>query len=135
MNPVLVDTGPLVAILSPNDQYHDVCVQALRTMPAPLLTCWPVLTETAWLLKFDPRAVEKLLRSAGTLYRTLPLDDEASAEIAAILKQYRKLRPQLADAALVHLARRKRIETVFTLDQRDFRVYRPRPNLAFNIVP
>jgi predicted nucleic acid-binding protein len=136
VNRVLVDTGPLVAILSRNDQFHEPCTQALKDFAPPLYTCWPVLTEAAWLLRFDPSAVEKLLRAgASGLYRILPLGEEDGVSIAAILKQYRRLKPQLADAALVHLARRESIETVFTIDQRDFRVYRPAAHRTFRIVP
>jgi hypothetical protein len=136
VNRVLVDTGPLVAILSRSDQFHEACTQALKDFAPPLYTCWPVLTEAAWLLRFDPGAVEKLLRSgASGLYRILPLGEEDGAAIASILKQYRRLKPQLADAALVHLARRENIETVFTIDQRDFRVYRPAAHRTFRIVP
>lgn len=124
-----------MAILSPSDEHHAACTQSLTTLAPPLLTCWPVLTEAAWLLRFDLNSVEKLLQSAGGLYRILPLNDDEGGAIAEILTQYRKLRPQLADAALVHLARREGIETLFTLDQRDFRVYRPKPNLSFNIIP
>jgi len=95
-----------------------------------------VLTEAAWLLRFDPDAVDKLLRAAAVgLYRILPLDETDGIPIAVILKKYRRLKPQLADAALVHLARRENIETVFTVDRRDFLVYRPSPHRSFKIVP
>jgi predicted nucleic acid-binding protein len=136
VNRVLVDTGPLVAILSPRDQFHETCTEALKDLAPPLYTCWPVLTEAAWLLRYDPSAVEKLLQAATFgLYRILQLDETDGMEIAAILKKYRRLKPQLADAALVHLARREHIETVFTVDHRDFRIYRPAPNKTFRIVP
>jgi uncharacterized protein len=95
-----------------------------------------VLTEAAWLLRFDPPAVERLLKSAAAgLYRILDLGEKDAVAIAEILRRYRRLNPQLADAALVHLARRERIETVFTVDRRDFRVYRPGPKRTFRIVP
>jgi uncharacterized protein len=55
--------------------------------------------------------------------------------IAAILKQYRDIRIQLADAALVHLAARDALDTIFTLDQRDFLVHRLSKGRAFRIVP
>jgi uncharacterized protein len=133
---VLVDTGPLVAILAPNDQFHEACTEALKNIVPPLYTCWPVLTEAAWLLRFDPPAIERLLESAAVgLYRILDLGEKDAAAIAEILRRYRRLKPQLADAALVHLARREGIETVFTVDRRDFRVYRPGPNRTFRIVP
>ena len=136
MNRVLVDTGPLVAILSPRDQFHETCTQALKEIAPPLYTCWPVLTEAAWLLRYDPDAVEKLLQSAALgLYRILHLGETDGMAIAAILKKYRRLKPQLADAALVHLAARENIETVFTVDRRDFGIYRPSARRAFKIVP
>ena len=136
MNRVLVDTGPLVAILSPRDQFHEICTEALKDLAPPLYTCWPVLTEAAWLLRFDPNAVEKLLQSASFgLYRIMQLDETDGTAIAAILKTHRRLKPQVADAALVHLARRENIETVFTVDRRDFRIYRPSADKTFKIVP
>ena len=136
MNRVLVDTGPLVAIFSRNDQSHEACVQALKDIAPPMFTCWPVLTEAAWLLRFEPSAVDRLLQSADAgLYRILPLDERDAVAISAILKKYHRLKPQLADAALVHLAVREKIEVMFTVDRRDFRVYRHGPNRAFRIIP
>lgn len=57
----LVDAGPLVAILHKDDKYHDRCVQALRTLPAPLVTTWAVITEAMDLLAFSPVAQDALL--------------------------------------------------------------------------
>ena len=51
------------------------------------------------------------------------------------MKQYEDIRPQLADAALVYLAGREGIDTIFTLDRRDFAVYRSTHNRAFRILP
>jgi uncharacterized protein len=136
MRRVLADIGPLVAILSRRDQYHRACVEALREMPGPLFTCWPVITEAAWLLRRDPTAVAQLLQSLDTGFlELLPLTTADAKDIAAILKKYRDIRIQLADAALVHLAARDGVDTIFTLDQRDFSVYRLPRGKAFRIVP
>jgi hypothetical protein len=41
----------------------------------------------------------------------------------------------VADAALVYLAERERIATVFTPDRRDFSVYRLNRNPALRLIP
>jgi len=42
---------------------------------------------------------------------------------------------QVADGALVYLAEREGIDTVFTLDRRDFSVYRLRNGRGLRILP
>ena len=136
MKRILVDTGPLVAILSQEDEFHATCVNALRDMPGPLLSCWPVITEAAWLLRSSPRAVQQLLRSIdGRFLELLPLAGTEAEAIAATMQRYADIHPQLADAALVYLAQRKQIETIFTLDRRDFSIYRLGRKRTFRIVP
>lgn len=136
MRRVLVDTGPLVAILSRADQYHEACVEELRHLPAPLLSCWPVMTEAVWLLRAYPRAVQQLLRSIPTGFlELLPLAGVEAKAIADVMEKYRSIRPQLADAALVYLAERERIDMIFTLDRRDFSVYRSARKRPFQILP
>jgi predicted nucleic acid-binding protein len=136
MRRVLVDTGPLVAILSAADQHHATCVQALRDLPGPLFSCWPVITEAVWLLRAYPRAVQQLLKSiGGGFVELLPLASLEAKAIADLMKKYADMRPQLADAALVYLANRDGIDTIFTLDHRDFSVYRSARKRAFRIVP
>lgn len=136
MRRVLVDTGPIVAILSRRDQYHKICVEALREMPGPLFTCWPVITEAAWLLRRDSNAVQKLLTGIDTGFLELVLlGTEDATPIASIMKKYRDLRIQLADAALVHLAGRDNLDTIFTLDQREFSIFRLPRGRAFRMLP
>ncbi len=136
MRQVLADTGPIVAILSRRDQCHRTCVEALRDLPGPLFTCWPVITDAAWLLRHDPTAVQQLLHSLDTGFlELLPLATADAKPIAAILKKYRDIQIQLADAALVHLADRNALDTIFTLDQRDFSVYRLPKGKSFRILP
>ena len=131
-----MDTGPLVAILAREDDYHTTCVNALREMPSPLLSCWPVITETAWLLRKSPRAVQQLLRSVdGVFLELIPLAGAEAEAIAALMKRYEDIHPQFADVALVYLAGREKIDTIFTLDQRDFSIYRFGRRSAFHIVP
>ncbi|HMC64629.1 MAG TPA: PIN domain-containing protein [Gemmataceae bacterium] len=133
---VLLDTGPLVAILSERDAHHAECVEQLRTLSPPLLTCWPVLTEAAWLLRGQPRGLQSLLKGGETgVYQLLPLDETALPWLAKFLSRYQNVGAQLADAALVYLAEREGIDLVFTLDRRDFSIYRFGRNRSFRLLP
>jgi uncharacterized protein len=136
MKRILVDTGPLVAILSREDEYHTACLRAMREMPSPLFSCWPVITEAAWLLRGSPRVLQQLLRGIdGSFLELLPLAGAEAEAIAALMRRYEDIRPQLADAALVYLAGREKINTIFTLDRRDFSIYRFGRRSTFHIVP
>lgn len=136
MTRVLVDTGPLVAIVSRRDNHHHVCVDQLRSLTPPLLTCWPVITEAAWLLRHEPSAIQRLLRSADIGFLQIAsLEADAPEWLAKFLRRYRKLGAQIADGCLVYLAERENIETVFTLDRRDFSVYRFQRNRSFRLLP
>jgi len=125
-----------VAILSAADEYHEACVEQLRKIRGPLLTCWPVITEAAWLLRAHPQAIATLLSSFNAqLFQLASLDETDLSGIAATLDRYQDLRIQLADATLVHLANREGIETIFTLDRRDFNVLRLARGRKFRIIP
>jgi uncharacterized protein len=133
---ILVDTGPIVAILNPEDSYHQICLEASSTIDGPLYTCWPVITEAAHLLSYSSKAVQRLLNSLdGSFLRLFALDATEAKAVGAVMKRYENLRAQLADASLVYLAAREQIETIFTLDRRDFSVYRTGKGGAFRIIP
>jgi predicted nucleic acid-binding protein len=133
---VLVDTGPIVAILSASDEHHERCVDQLRSMKGPLLTCWPVITEAAWLLRTYPRAVRALLASFnGGPFELASLNEADFSGIAMILAKYKSLGIRLADASLVHLENREGTEVIFTLDRRDFGVLRLARGKKLRVIP
>jgi predicted nucleic acid-binding protein len=136
MRRVLVDTGPLVAIMSRADHHHKACVEALRDLPGPLFSCWPVIAEAAWLLRKHSVAVRQLLGSISEGFlELLPIQSSEAADIGKVMDKYKNIRPQLADAALVCLAERDGFDVIFTLDKRDFSVYRAGRRRPFNIIP
>ena len=59
-NRAVADTGPLVAVVRTREKAHEQCAAALKTLRAPLLTCWPVLTEAAWLLRDEPGGMKAM---------------------------------------------------------------------------
>lgn len=100
------------------------------------MTCWPVITEAAWLLRAFPLAVVRLLSSFnGRPFELLDLTETDLSGIAAILAKYKGLGLQLADASLAHLANREGIDTIFTLDRRDFGVLRGLRGKKFHLIP
>jgi uncharacterized protein len=136
MKRVLVDTGPLVAIMLRTDEHHKICLETLHNLPGPMFSCWPVITEAAWLLRGDVGAVEQLLDSISEgLLEFLALQSAEAAQIAKLMEKYKDLHPQLTDAALVYLAERDDFDLIFTLDRRDFSVYQRGCKHAFRIIP
>jgi len=95
-----------------------------------------VLAEADWLLRTHPVAVQQMLAwiQAG-LIRVLPLGDEGIPWLMTFLRKYQKIRPQIADASLVCLAETEGVDTIFTLDRRDFSAYRFANNRALRILP
>ena len=132
----LVDAGPLVAILHRDDRRHRDCVQALRALPPPLGTTWPVVTEAMYLLGFAADAQDELwgLLESGRL-SLFGLDAADAPRMRALMRKYRDLPMDLADAALVRVAERQDLTRIFTLDRRHFSVYRPGRRRRFSILP
>jgi predicted nucleic acid-binding protein len=133
---ILIDTGPLVAIFSNRDDQHEICCQVLRDLRSPLLTCWPVITEAAWLLRSNPSDVRRLLKSIGDGFlQLLSIDKSGIEAVIRILHKYEDRGAQLADMCLLYLAEREQVKTIFTLDRRDFGIYRIKGNRRLRLLP
>jgi uncharacterized protein len=133
---ILIDTGPIVALLRRRDAQHALCDAAASELPLPAYTCWPVITEAAYLLRRSPQVVRKLLACCdGSRFEILTLGPDDFPQIAAILADYEDQGFDLADAALMHLAQREHIDTVFTLDRRHFSVFRGAQGRALRLLP
>ena len=133
---VLVDAGPLVAINRRDDQHHKRCVETLQQIAPPMLTSWLVIAEAAHLLRDSVSAVERLLSSPQLgILEILPLTHDDLSALVALVRKYQSLGPQLADVSLVHLAGRESLQTVFTLDRRDFMIYRTATGKPLQLLP
>ncbi len=122
---ILVDAGPLVALVDSDDQHHRKCLAALREIKEPLATVWPALTEALYLLTDLPAGQgavwESILRGAIGI---LPLDAEDIPRISELMRKYRDQGMDLADAALLRTAEREGSRKFFTVDRKDFAAYR-----------
>jgi predicted nucleic acid-binding protein len=122
--PVLLDTGPLVSYLVNGSQHNRWAIEQWKVMRPPLLTCEPVLTETAFLLEregYDPGEIFPFFDS-GTIRIALNIQDEY-ADLRALMHRYRNRPMSLADACLVRLSELHPDSEVLTLDS-DFKIYR-----------
>ncbi len=136
MRGVLVDAGPLVALLDHGDAHHKASVAALRTLRDPLVTVWPAFTEAMYLLGSSWRGQKALWSRVETGALTLaPLDEGDAPRMRELMEKYRDLPMDLADAALVRVAEREDLTRIFTLDRQHFSVYRPGRRRRFSILP
>lgn len=133
---ILVDAGPMIALIHEDDNEHRRCREAFAAMNDSLGTVWPALAEAMHLLSFSWQAQEALwgMIEAGAV-ELLPLGPDDFPRLKELMRKYRDLPMDLADAALVRVAERERLRRIFTLDRRDFQIYRPSRIGRFVILP
>jgi uncharacterized protein len=132
---ILVDTGPLVALIHEDDDRHQA-KETFLTLTESLGTVWPVLTKAIYLLSFSWEAQMALWEMIETgAVEILALGKDDVARMRELMRKYRDLPMDLADAALVRVAERERLRRIFTLDRRDFQIYRPSRIGRFAVLP
>jgi predicted nucleic acid-binding protein len=134
---VLVDAGPLIAMIDQDDRDHERCVTALRSLTGPILTTWPAFTEAMYLLGRRTGWVGQqslwTLVARGDLLLA-DLTERVRDRAAQLMEKYQDVPMDLADATLVALAEARRLSRIVTLD-RDFEVYRLHGRKAFKLLP
>lgn len=123
-DPVVLDTGPLVAMLDRRDPFHLWAAEQLRGLRPPFLTCEAVISECLFLLQDKPGGVATLLSylREDLVKLAFDLDDHLDA-ISHLLLKYQDVPMSLADASLVRMSELHDRSRVFTLDS-DFKLYR-----------
>ena len=131
---VVVDAGPLVALIDPDTREHEWVRDQAKALPKPLLTSEPVLTEAAFLLTRDGFDADELfaLADAGIIAVGIEFNRERGA-LRSLMRKYRNVPMSLADATLVRLSELHRDAQVFTFDT-DFRIYRHHGNKVIPVL-
>jgi len=121
---ILVDTGPLVALLNARDRHHEWAKVQFGAIRPPLVTCDAVLTEACYLLRASARGPAAILAmvSRGLLVATFRLAEHAEP-VGRLITRYSSVPMDLTDACLVRLSELSEDPVVLTLDK-DFLVYR-----------
>lgn len=124
--PIIVDTGPLVALIDADDQHHDRCTAWLRKILAErrtLVVPVPTITEVCYLLsraagaEAEARFLEELARAQGAFRLWSP--GRASLErMAQLARKYSDMPLGVADAAVVAAAEAFGTTEVATIDMR-----------------
>ena len=121
---IILDTGPLVALLNRRDRHHQWAKDQWSEIDPPLLTCEAVLAEACFLVQPFAGGQTALLEMVqrSVLDLSFGLAGE-SAAVARLLKKYQDVPMSLADGCLVRMAEQHSESIVFTLDS-DFKIYR-----------
>ena len=116
----IADTGLLVALVNSRDAHHTWALRVAEQVAEPLLTCEPVLAETA----FHLGNVELILEMVSEEFVALAFDcNDHLQQLMALAKRYADRRPDLADLCLIRMSELFPNHSIITVDQ-DFRVYR-----------
>jgi uncharacterized protein len=121
---VLIDTGPLVALLNRRDRYHRWARETLDAVEPPIFTCEAVLSEACFLLGSATGGQDAVLELiAKDIVRVDFQIDQEIAALRPMMKKFADIPMSLADACLVRMSELDPQSVIVTLDS-DFRVYR-----------
>lgn len=124
---VIADTGYWIALSDRGDPYFDAAVELSRSLNVPLITTWPVLTEVCHIL-LARRGILATLQFLGNVLdggcTLFEIRAEHHKRVTTLMKKYRELPMDLADASLVILAEHLGHGRILSTDQRDFKSYR-----------
>ena len=123
---LIVDTGPLVAMLDATDPDHPRCVELLRGSAEPRVVPVCVLVEVEYLVRPWPEAFPALLADfeSGAL-ELVDLPVRWLLRAGELIARYRDLSLGLVDATVIAASEMLDEPKVATLDHRHFSVVRP----------
>jgi uncharacterized protein len=131
---VIADTGFWLALANRKDRHHNTAQQRLESLDEALVTTWPVVTETCYLLldRLGPASVQRYIHSLAVgAFDVFDLQREDAPRIAELITKYADLPMDLADASLVILAEHLGHGRILSTDQRDFATYRWKQHRPF----
>jgi uncharacterized protein len=131
---ILLDTGPLVALLDRRDHYYIWATQTVAKLPVPFLTCESVISEACFLVNRIANGKNAIggLIQAGHIKIPFNLEEEID-RIVELLERYQSVPMSLADACLVRMSERFPGSSILTLDS-DFMIYRRNINQVIPVI-
>ena len=132
---VLLDTGPLVAVLDRGDPHHQACVALWHEIADRCLTTEAVVTEATHLVGRaggSPLPLELLLAARIPV---VSIEHGGHEQAVRLMRRYGMLPMDYTDATLVIVADAVHLDTVFTLDRKAFQLYRRGDGSQFTVLP
>jgi predicted nucleic acid-binding protein len=134
---ILIDAGPLLALIATRDTYHQACVEIVRGLDTSFYSTLPAFSEAMYFAadRYGQPAVDalwKVIFDGLIVIGDLQMDDYR--RMADLIRKYTDRPMDLADASLVAVAERLSLDTVFTVDRADFATYRLHGRKAFSII-
>lgn len=137
MEKVIADTGFVVALANLADQQH-ADVTPIYLQYAQILLPQMVLVEVAYLIGRDagiPAVVKFLKGLSASRFELTSATEQDVTRIASILEQYSDSKLDFVDACVMAMAERLDIQTILTIDRRDFQIFQPRHCQSFTLKP
>jgi predicted nucleic acid-binding protein len=135
---LIIDTSVLLAALDRREPLHSNCRRLLETTNEALYIPSPVLVEVDYWIRerLRPEAMVGVLDDirAGAFHLVEPLLDDL-ARAGHLILQYADSQVGFVDAAVLAIVERLNEPKVATLDQRHFRMMRPRHVAALTLLP
>ncbi len=132
---ILLDTGPLVALLSKDDINHERARQLFAACAPPFRCCEAVVAEACFLMRKVHAAGPADVVALGSrgVYTIAISVEEHWTHIETLLKKYSDRPISLADACLIRCAEIHQESRILTFDA-DFHVYKWARNRKFEIL-
>jgi uncharacterized protein len=131
---IAIDTGAFVALFTQRDSNHRATQTALQVIQEPLITTYPVLTETCYFLQSRPGSMtpsQFLKQVSQGLVQIFQLQPHHLVRMTELMERYADRPMDFADASLVVLAEHLGHGRILTVDRRDFNTYRWNNNQPF----
>ncbi|MET9069821.1 type II toxin-antitoxin system VapC family toxin [Streptosporangium sandarakinum] len=136
---ITADTGAVLATIDSAAAEHSVCVRVLSRLRRPMLITHMVIAEVGYLLtkRFGVTAANRFLSDvARGAYSLVPSGEKDLDDAVTVNTRYADLKLGVTDCMNVVMAARYDTATIFTLDERHFRVIKPLNGAdAFTLLP
>jgi uncharacterized protein len=134
---IIADTGFFIALANQKDKFHHSAKQQLLTLKESLITTYPVIVETSYLLleRYGNNAQFRFLNqlTEGSI-DIFSMEKHHLKRAIELMMKYANLPMDLADASLVVLAEEIKENRILTTDVRDFTIYRWHNNKTFDLL-